>query len=260
MWCGEPLHAEMGIMRTTILALSDAGATEETTNGMRLILIAGFLTLLAILLIGSWFQHRRMKKATNRVICFGDSLTACGGYAGRYSDFLAKAFPECDIVNKGVGGDSIAGGLLRFQKDVVELNPKVVILELGANDFHQASRPISELHRDMEFMVASLRERGVGVIIAGVFGPQLNAQGQIVPKEYKEGTPDFGQQILDMEKELAQRYDCIHIENIQADLHDPACWEDPRHPNATGNERVAARLIPALKKLLGRDREISAHP
>ena len=35
-----------------------------------------------------------------RVICFGDSLTSCGGEGGRYSDILQDRFPGHEILNK----------------------------------------------------------------------------------------------------------------------------------------------------------------
>ena len=41
-----------------------------------------------------------------RIVCFGDSLTSCGGKGGRYSDMLQKSLPEYKCINSGKGGDS----------------------------------------------------------------------------------------------------------------------------------------------------------
>ncbi len=206
--------------------------------------------LLLVLGFGSWYFYQKAKKADLRVVCFGDSLTACGGYGGRYSDFLAEALPESEVVNKGIGGDTLEGGRRRFKNDVLALHPKVVVIELGANDFHQHNRTIVQLRNDLEFMVQALRNRGIGVVIAGVFGDQLDKSGKIIPKEYKEGSSDFGEKILQMEASIAKEYDCLHVPNIQADLNQDDHWADHRHPGPKGNKLVAARLLPAIQKLL----------
>lgn len=230
--------------------LSDAGASEEPPGTMRLVLGLAFLAIPIVLIIGTWMYHRQARRASNRVVCFGNSLTACGGYGGRYTDYLAIALPKCDVVNRGVGGETLSGGRNRFRKDVLDLQPRVVVIELGANDFHQAIRSIDAMRADLEYMIAALRERKIGVVIAGVFGPQLDEEGNEVPKIYKEGSKDLGKQILEMERDLARKYDCIHIENIQANLNHEKYWEDERHPNAEGNRLVAEIILPAIKKLL----------
>ncbi|MBR2440315.1 MAG: hypothetical protein IKB25_08985 [Lentisphaeria bacterium] len=39
-----------------------------------------------------------------RIVCFGDSLTSCGGKNGRYSDMLQKSLPGDKFINSGKGG------------------------------------------------------------------------------------------------------------------------------------------------------------
>ena len=227
-----------------------------TVRGMRIFWAATFLLIFFIVALGSWLAYREQRRAANRVVCFGDSLSACGGYGGRYSDYLAEALPECEVINRGKGGDTLEEGRKRFKSEVLDLNPrpKVVVLELGANDFLKAIRPIGALREDLEQLVCLAQDRGIGVVIAGVFGDCVDAQGEVRPKEYKEGNPEFGKQILEMERSIAKSHACMHIENIQADLHRERHWEDPRHPNAEGNKFVAQRILPALKKLLAERR------
>lgn len=183
-----------------------------------------------------------------RIVCFGDSLTACGGEGGRYTDWLAKYLPHCQIINKGIGGDTLAGGRARFQKDVLDLKPDLVVIELGANDFWARKRAISQLTEDLEFMIKKAREQRIKVLIAGVFGNMVDANGDPLPKV--RGTDDFGRKILEMERELARKYKCAHVENIQADLRENKYWADKNHPNKAGNQFVAQRLLPKIKLLL----------
>ena len=58
--------------------------------------------------------------AENKIIvCFGDSLTSCGGANGRYSDMLQQSLPEYKVINSGKSGDTLGGGLARLEPAVL---------------------------------------------------------------------------------------------------------------------------------------------
>ncbi|MCZ7648697.1 MAG: GDSL-type esterase/lipase family protein [Planctomycetota bacterium] len=225
---------------------------ELSPRGMRWLVSVTLLLLFAALASGTWFVHRDALRSRNRVVCIGDSLTVCGGWGGRYTDHLADLLPDAEFVNKGVNGDTLAGGRRRFLSDVLVLDPKVVVIELGANDFHQRERSIEELRADLEFMLLACKDRGIETVVAGVFGEHLAPDGQAGGKRYKEGDPGFGDAILRMERELSAKYGASHVENIQYDLNQPYHWSDGRHPNAAGNLLVAQRLKPAIEAALAR--------
>lgn len=181
-----------------------------------------------------------------RIVCLGDSLTVCGGEGGRYTDWLAKSLPDCEIINKGISGDTLKGGRGRFQADVLDIKPNILIIELGANDFWAKNREIIALNDDLEFMIKEAQKRKVRVVIAGVFGNMIDGRGKPIPKT--TGIDSFGVQILHMERELASKYKCSHIENIQADLTDKKYWADTNHPNSAGNSLVAKRILAGIPK------------
>ena len=56
------------------------------------------------------------RKKPRTIVCLGDSLTACGGLVGKYPDYLQQQLPGHFIINKGIGGDTLAGGRKRFEK------------------------------------------------------------------------------------------------------------------------------------------------
>ena len=211
--------------------------------------LAWLALLLLVALYAAYVLYQRATFQAD-VVCLGDSLTASGGVGGRYTDFLAESLPGVRIVNQGQGGRTLADGRARFERHVLLLRPKVVVIELGANDFHRAQRPVEALRDDLEYMVREATRRGIGVVIAGVFGPQLDEEGQTVPKKYPQGKPEFGQALFDMERDIAQRYGCRHIENIQARLTSSAHWTDGRHPSPAGNRLVAEELLPHVTELL----------
>lgn len=218
----------------------------------------GILIMLAVVIsIGTVLTWRSLQRSANRIVCFGDSLTTCGGYGGRFPDYLALALPDYEVINRGVGGDTLERAVKRFQGDVIALHPKVVLIELGANDWHRNERPIEALRQDLEDMVSRAKYNGIEVILLGVFGDQLDAEGHVTEKEYEEKEA-FGQAILQMEREIAKKYDCPHIENIQYEISADRdkYWESKNHPNADGNRLVAQRILPVLKEVL---EKIKAH-
>ena len=76
-------------------------------------------------------------KANNRVVFMGNSITE--GWVQMRPDF----FDNRDYINRGIGGQTTPQMLLRFRQDVVDLNPKVVVILAGTNDIAGNSGYIS---------------------------------------------------------------------------------------------------------------------
>jgi len=199
------------------------------------------------------------KKEPKTIICIGDSLTTCGGADGRYTDYLAKWLPRHKIINKGVDGDTLAGGRARFQKDVIDLKPDIVVIELGANDFWRRERPVTELRADLEDMVIRAKAIGAEVVIASCFGNRTFNTEQNV--EFSQDRFDFADAIAQMETEIAKKHACFYVPNMQVDIKPNGTmpyWEDNNHPNALGNRFVAKRILKELKKALRKNAKKTA--
>ena len=75
--------------------------------------------------------------ANNRVVFMGNSIT---------EDWLKirpEFFDNRDYINRGISGQTTPQMLLRFRQDVVDLNPKVVVILAGTNDIAGNSGYIS---------------------------------------------------------------------------------------------------------------------
>mgnify|MGYP000412644724 CR=1 FL=1 len=75
--------------------------------------------------------------ANNRVVFMGNSIT---------EDWLKirpEFFDNRDYLNRGISGQTTPQMLLRFRQDVVDLNPKVVVILAGTNDIAGNSGYIS---------------------------------------------------------------------------------------------------------------------
>ncbi len=184
-----------------------------------------------------------------KVICFGDSLTSCGGPGGRFSDILQDRFPGHDFVNRGIGGQTFIDARERLQSDVLDENPDIVLVEFGANDWWQDERPPAAWAGDLEFMVENIRRTGAMAVVLGVFGPHLDRAGKLVEKTDK--TDARAQAYRQMEAAIAREHGCLYVANIQERIiGDRCCWLDANHPNEYGNRHVADVIEPILQKLL----------
>ena len=204
-----------------------------------------FVILLAIIIPGC----RKHKHLT--IVCIGDSLTQCGGEGGKYTDWLQKWLPSHAIINKGIGGDTLAGGRARFQRDVLAMKPDVVVIELGANDFWQMKRPVKELRQDLEYMVAEAKTAGAQVVIASCFGKRDYMNETKV--EYGAERYGFADRIWLMEEDICIRHKCFYVPNMQIDIKPNGkapYWGDKNHPNKAGNRYVAKRILSELNKAL----------
>ncbi len=54
---------------------------------------------------------------------------------------LAAAYPNLKVANRGIGGDVSRGLLFRFKEDVLDLNPRALVLAIGSNDLSAHTDP-----------------------------------------------------------------------------------------------------------------------
>jgi acyl-CoA thioesterase I len=99
----------------------------------------------------------------NRVVFFGDSITDMWN--------LEESFPGRTYVNRGIGGQTTSQMLVRFRQDVINLQPKVVVILAGTNDTAGNTGPIS--NEDIEANFASLAELARGNRIRVIFSSIL---------------------------------------------------------------------------------------
>jgi lysophospholipase L1-like esterase len=74
----------------------------------------------------------------DRVVFMGDSITE-----GWHFDGPEGSFPEKPYVNRGISGQTSPQMLVRFRQDVIELQPKVVVILAGTNDIAGNTGPMT---------------------------------------------------------------------------------------------------------------------
>lgn len=103
-------------------------------------------------------------KAKPDVVFLGDDITENWGKG------KAKFFPGKNYLNRGITRQTSAQMLVRFRQDVVDLKPKVVVIEAGSNDLARVLGPSSELTTADNFMsmVDLAKAYGIRVVVASV--------------------------------------------------------------------------------------------
>jgi len=92
-----------------------------------------------------WFQNiwrerrsawaKTVEQDQRAVVFLGDSITQ--GWGGG----LGAAFPGLKVANRGIGGDTTRGVLVRLQEDVLAVNPSAVVILIGTNDIGMEATP-----------------------------------------------------------------------------------------------------------------------
>jgi lysophospholipase L1-like esterase len=99
----------------------------------------------------------------NRVVFFGDSITDIWK--------LDASFPGKPYVNRGIGGQTTSQMLVRFRQDVINLQPKAVVILAGTNDIAGNTGPIT--NENIEANYASIAELARGHSIKVIFSSIL---------------------------------------------------------------------------------------
>ena len=102
------------------------------------------------------------KPGEKRVIFMGDSITQ--GWN------LAESFPGKPYVNRGISGQTTPQMLVRFRQDVIDLNPKVVIILAGTNDIAGNTGPMTldQTEGNIASMAELATANGIQVVICSI--------------------------------------------------------------------------------------------
>jgi acyl-CoA thioesterase-1 len=177
------------------------------------------------------------------IVAFGDSLTAGHGLAAglSYADFLQKELDRRGrryrVVNQGISGDTTSGGAARIDA-ALALGPRIVILELGANDGLRGL-PVEATRANLAGMIDACQRAGAKVLLCGM----------TLPRNYG---PDYIRSFEAVFADLARRKKValvpFFLEGVatRADL----MQGDGLHPTAAGNELVARNVWKHLEPLL----------
>jgi lysophospholipase L1-like esterase len=185
----------------------------------------------------------------NRVVFFGDSITDIW--------HLDQYFPGKPYVNRGIGGQTTPQMLVRFRQDVINLQPKVVIVLAGTNDIAGNTGPmrLEDIEADYASLAELARAHNIKVIYSSIL-PVHN----YTPKSQDFFAQRSPEKILALNKWLknycgAEPSPCTYLDYFRAMVDDTGLMkkdlaDDGLHPNAAGYKIMAPMAEAAIEKAL----------
>ena len=178
------------------------------------------------------------------VLVLGDSLSAAHnipieyGWVSLLDARLREMVPKWTAINASISGETSLSGRNRLAALLQKYRPRVLVLELGANDGLQGL-PLPALRDNLDAMIAMAQHTGARVLLLGIelpvnYGPQ-----------YRDG-------LRAVYAGLARsRHTALVPFLLDGVALDPALMQaDGLHPLAKGEPRVLANVWFALKPLL----------
>lgn len=188
-----------------------------------------------------------LKAGENRVVFFGDSITD--------SWKLQDYFPDKPYINRGIGGQTTPQMLVRYRQDVIDLQPKVVVILAGTNDIAGNTGPMR--NEDIEANFASFAELARVHAVRVVFASILPVHN------YTERAKDFFAQrpqarilaLNDWLKDYCSKNNIIYLDYFSALVDEKGMLkkelaDDGLHPNAAGFKVMAPLAESAIEKAL----------
>jgi lysophospholipase L1-like esterase len=189
-------------------------------------------------------------KITNRVVFMGNSITEGWVF------FRPEFFENRDYINRGIGGQTTPQMLLRFRPDVVDLNPKVVVILAGTNDIagNTGYTSLETIIGNIKSMAEIANENGIEVIISSIlpaieylWKPGLNPASKIIS-------------INKALKSYAKQNNFIYLDYFSAMVDDGGglkvpdytAADDLVHPNEAGYLVMEELAEKAIEKALNR--------
>jgi acyl-CoA thioesterase-1 len=174
------------------------------------------------------------------IVVLGDSLAVSpsreSNFAAELQARLNTTHPGWTVVNQGVRGDTTAGGLHRADY-ALSGSPRVLILELGANDGLRGV-DVPAVERNLAAIIERAQSRSIAVVLCGMETPPLRGLG-------------YSTSFHDIYPRLAARYNVslvpFLLEGVafRGDLN-----YDGIHPNAAGAKMVADNVWPYLDRIM----------
>ena len=212
---------------------------------MRSLIFLSCLALVATTSVAKTKSPRDDPQRMPTVLVLGDSLSA--GFGLRRDDAYPALLPkkavaagfDLKVLNAGVSGDTTAGALRRLPQ-LLHHRFDVLVVELGINDAFRGV-PVPQIETNLQAIIDLTKRRypQVRVVIAGMQLPQSSDDNYISA---------FGV----MFDRIARRNEAELVPFLLAGVAgNPALnLPDMIHPNAAGQQILAANVWPVLERAL----------
>ncbi len=200
-----------------------------------------------------------------KIVFFGDSVSDAGrnhfdesdlgsGYVKIAAGKLRLMYPDREIVvlNRGVGGDRTEQLVERVQKDVLEENPDVVVLQIGVNDaWHRFVIGVDvtpeQFRERYSYLVKTIKEGGAQLILLQPFVLPIGDKPRLRP--YLNRFNAIISEIAEAENVPLIPMDEIFM-GVTQDIPAEQFAADGVHPTHRGCRYIADQVIKEVKKYI----------
>ena len=185
------------------------------------------------------FEKENEEQSQYDVVFVGDSLT--DGY-----DVVA-AFPSYSVANRGIGGDTTSGLIKRMKTSIYDVDPKLVVILIGANDVLQGRSDNYILNNCSKIIDMIQKHCPDAKILIQSFYP-LTSDWSDAAAAMQRLNPEM--------VEVAERYGCTYVDVFSALTDESgkylnsAFTEDGVHLNSIGQAVVTSLLNPYIEQLM----------
>ena len=192
----------------------------------------------------------RMKQGEKiSVAAIGGSVTEGAGadkieesYMNRFFAYLQNTYSQADLtyVNAGLGGTPSALGVMRYERDVVEVlgdTPDILIVEFAVNDYNEVTK--GRAYESLVRTALEADEKTAVILVFAVFQSQWNMQSDYIPVGKHYGLP------------MVSIRDAVKKPYADGNLTDKEFFFDEYHPTSYGHEIMAdciSRMVQRLEK------------
>ncbi len=178
------------------------------------------------------------------ILILGDSLSAA--YRMELNEVMAQPLQHrltehgyaYRVFNSSIVGDTTAGGLSRLPRLLADLNPALVIIELGGNDGLRGLA-LEVTRKNLQTMIDKSRAEGAVVVLAGIHLP---------PNYGRTYTEKFSDMFVSLSAGTNVVFIPFLLEGIA--LNPDLMLDDGIHPTAHAQPLVLQNVWRALEPVL----------
>lgn len=207
-------------------------------------------------------------KSGETILFIGDSITDCGrrepqhaplgcGYVQMVRDMLTIREPKkkITVLNRGIGGDTVANLRSRWTDDALALKPDWLSLKIGINDLNQTlcqggSLTPEKFEENYDYLLAQTTKRlpNCKLLLIEPFFMSRDSLKESYRARVLRTIPDY----IDVVRRMSRTYKTRLVKThdlFQAQLkHHPLSVfsSEPVHPNSAGHLLIAEAVYEAL--------------
>ncbi len=178
------------------------------------------------------------------ILILGDSLSAAygipveDGWVSLLEQRLVRQNLEHKVVNASISGETTLGVKTRLEKLLKEYSPKLVIIELGANDGLRGF-PLSEIEQNLSGIVNDIKQTNAAVLLVPM---QL-------PPNYGAA---YNQRFMSIYESVSEKQEVSLSTFILNDIaqHPNLMQADGLHPVKEAQAMMLDNLWPSLEALI----------